>query len=241
MSEQQVFSTIKTHTDNDGDIVPEFGSGTDTIAFTIPSGKQFKRYSIQKLPGTSLFAGYEVTDSPGAKAKGAQKIKVKWNYEMFGKIRYSLRVFADSPGVAAEDLQIDITDTDVVEQALQAIQQDLDFRIIVSGKSAGEMWNAIKRQIPHATASTAQPVQPNTAPVISLAQPVQPGPAFLTGIEEVALGIGIIAGIVAVAGLATIVSIALVAISNGYNVVARHRARGPSPFDNELEIIVTKT
>lgn len=56
----------------------------------------------------------------------------------------------------------------------------------------------------------------------------------ITG-AEVALAAAVIIGIIAVVGLGVVAAVCLYGINQGYKVVARHRVKGPMPFDDELE------
>ena len=62
-----------------------------------------------------------------------------------------------------------------------------------------------------------------------------PGISMVTG-AEVAITATIVIGIIAVVGLGVVAAVCLYGISKGYKVKARHRAKGPMPFDDELYI-----
>src|SRR5262245_32320370 len=123
MPETIILNTLKTHFDNDGDLLPEFASGTDTFSFTVPPRMRYDRYEIRKVEGTSLFAGVNVTAHPSANATGQQTLKVKWQYEPLGKIRYAIKVFAEAVDTSPQPLRINLLSSDCVERATEAINQ----------------------------------------------------------------------------------------------------------------------
>lgn len=50
----------------------------------------------------------------------------------------------------------------------------------------------------------------------------------------IAITAAIVIGVIAVVGMGTVAAVCLYGMSRGYNVKAKHRAKGPMPFDDEL-------
>lgn len=94
------------------------------------------------------------------------------------------------------------------EKAIAAINQKKRTKLVVKGSEGQTTAEALRRN---------------------------PATSKITGAEDVALAAGIIVGIIAVVGLGVVAAVCLYGISQGYKVAARHRARGPMPFDDELE------
>lgn len=207
MSEIRILNAVKTHYDDDGDLLPEFGSGVDAFSVSIPDGKQFDRYELRKLDGSSLFAGCYITSAPAPRTTGNKTIKVLWNYEIFGKIRYSLKAYARDENDPPQVLRIDLLSPDCVEHAIEAINQGRSFELTISGEPAARSWRIIKE----AAEESAQ----NTSPG-------QVRPMIAVG-DDILLSIAIIAGIVAALSLGALTTISLYAISQGYDVKVKHR------------------
>jgi hypothetical protein len=56
---------------------------------------------------------------------------------------------------------------------------------------------------------------------------------FVTG-AEVVLGVSLLVTLIAVGSLGVVAAVCLYAVSQGYSVKAKHKVKGPLPFDDEL-------
>lgn len=213
----QVYSKTKTHHDDDGDVIPEPGAGTDTHEFKVPSGQSYSHCKVESLSGHAL-SGYSIKTKPRRGAKGKRRIKIDWWHAPFGKVKYRLRAYSrrdrDSSTAKPPAQKISFGAAGWVEEALAAAQQGLDFTIVVKGPLATEL----KGHVQQHTAAFAV-VTPTVAVTITLAA------AFV---------------LVTLAGFATIGAVLIVAMQSGYN--ARGYYKGSSnPLSAEFEIRVTKS
>jgi hypothetical protein len=215
MAQKKIYSNTKSHWDNDKDWNPaESGQGTDTHDFTVPDGQKYVRYSVDVQTNTIL-SGYSIESAPKAGSTGRQKIKVKWWYNPFGKIRYTLEVFAGD----AEIIKITFLENNWIGKAQDAIQQGQNFQIILRGPQAKELFGEITRLSGH-------PMGINF-----FIEPVS---------DSVAITLIIVLGLMSIAAFATIAAILIYAIHEDYNAKASHNVHGPLPFDDELIIEVNK-
>jgi len=216
MPEQQIYSNTRSHWDNDGDPNPaEAGSGHDEHVFTIPSGEKFSRYELQ-INANTAFSSASVVQAPSADATGQQKIKVKWAFNPFGKIAYTLKVFS---GAAVEPVEIHFGTPNAPQQAFDLIQQKKPLRLVVSGPDALALTDVFRK---------ARNLGPLT--------PAQNSYSAAIGTGEVMLAAVICATIVAVVTLLVIVTICVVAIHYNYKVAIDYSRNGPLPFDDRLTI-----
>lgn len=215
MAQDKIYTRTKSHWDNDQDWNPaESGQGVDTHNFTVPDGKKYVRYSVNVLTAT-MFSGYLIEAAPRVGATGSQKVTVKWWYNPFGKIRYTLNVLAGD----VEVIKIYFGENNWVGKAQNAIQQGQNFQIIVRGPDAKELFGQITRV-------SGRPMASNF-----FVEPVS---------DTVAITLIIVLGLMSMGAFATIAAILLYSIHEGYNAKASHKVHGPLPFDDELIIELTK-
>ena len=92
------------------------------------------------------------------------------------------------------------------QKAIDAINQKKRVKLVVKGLEAQTTAEALRRN---------------------------PATSNITG-AEVVIAAGIFAGIIAVLGLGVVAAVCLYGISQGYKIKARHKTKGPMPFDDEL-------
>lgn len=54
--------------------------------------------------------------------------------------------------------------------------------------------------------------------------------------EGVVITAAIVVGVIAVVGLGVVATVCIIGMNQGYSVKARHKTKGPMPFDDELEL-----
>lgn len=215
MPEQQIYSELRSHWDNDGDLIPESGSGTDEHIFNIPAGQKFSRYEL-KIEANTAFSNASVSTAPTSGATGQQKIKVNWNFNPFGKIAYKINVYA---GTTDQPVDIIMGTPNAPQQAFDLIKQKKPFHLILSGADALSAVNVFRK---------AQ----NKPPLL----PTENTYSAAIGWDDVLMAAVICAAIVAVVTLLVILLICLAAMQSHYKVDIQYRRNGPMPFDDTLII-----
>jgi len=141
MSQELIYTETRSHWDDDLDWNPgESGKGIDTHTFTLSKGMKFARYLID-VDVASLASGYNVESSPKAGATGEQQIRVRWWYNPFGKIRYTLQAYGGEPEVVT----VWHGENNWVGKALNTLQQDQDFQISGRGSVARKLFGRMVR------------------------------------------------------------------------------------------------
>ncbi|MEB4591935.1 hypothetical protein VSS37_13160 [Candidatus Thiothrix sp. Deng01] len=230
MAQQLIYKKTKSHSDGDDDWIPDSAQGTDKHKFTIPADTKYVRYAIS---ASENLGGYEVKSSPKRGATGDQNVNVKWWFLPFGNIKYTLRVYTGN----VEIIPIEVGSNNWIGQALDAIKQGDNFKLILGGHDARNLFSTIKRLandrfIPLADASTVE-ADDMPGAESSPAAPIEPM------VEPITITIAIVLAIISIAAFATIAAIFIEAIHNGYNANAKHKA-GATPLSDELEISVVK-
>jgi hypothetical protein len=112
----------------------------------------------------------------------------------------------------ATTITITVGSPDWIQKASKAIDQKNRVTLVIKGPEALTTAEAIRR--------------------------TDAGASKIGG-EEVAIAIAIVIGVIAVVGLGVVAAVCLYGMNKAYKVWARHRVNGPSPFDDELLIILT--
>jgi hypothetical protein len=114
----------------------------------------------------------------------------------------------------ASILKIQVGSPNWEKKAIRAVDQKKQFELVVQGPQAQAAGEAIKRSV-----RTPRGIRPMADPVVT---------------PTVLLTAAVIVGVIAVVGLGVMAAVCLYGISKGYTVYARHIAKGPWPFDDQL-------
>jgi len=106
-------------------------------------------------------------------------------------------------------VKIVVGSNDWINRAYRAINSKKKISLVLKGIEASTLWTAIQRT-----------VNPHREVAVSIT-------------------VAIIIGVIAVMGLGVLAAVCLHGINNGYNVKAKHKTRGPMPFDDELVFDLT--
>jgi hypothetical protein len=195
----------------------EFASsdqGTDTFVFTIPEGSRFARYSVD-LKVASAGSGCIVEYQPDPGDRGRQIVRTRWWYNPFGKIRYTISVYAGDP----EIVPIYHGENNWTGKVVNTIQQEQDIDLSERGRIAKKLFSRMMRMsgkpIPHHFYS-------------------KPERASLSVSSDITLGL------IASEKYGAIGGILLFALNSGYSVSAKFHPHGVFPFRNELVIEMRK-
>ena len=216
--ETRFYSKTKSHWDNDNDWNPEAGSGTDIITVNVPD--QFTRYRVELLtpPGVS---GYKVLSAPPRGSSGRQKFRIKWHFAPFGKVSYRLRAYSGK----REPVKIVVDTHNWLHEVRDAIEQDLEVRLVVRGIQARNLYRQILMLSPNDLAAPSDlfferdevRAEDGQPPASDLENGVQAdGPAAEAA--TIAITLGICAALVIIAGFATVAGILMMAIHHGYSI-----------------------
>lgn len=207
MAETKIYEEVKSHYDPDENPFTgnATGRGIDIHRFDIPDGKIYSRSDLVILADT-MGSSCRITSEPRHEATGHQQVKVEWNYNLMGKIRYKLSVLAVEEGEGHEKpcIRIKVGETDWEKKAIRAIDDGRCIKLIFSGvevPALARMWN----------------LQNKTSNVI--------------GVDDIGLLLLAAFSIVCV----VIGFVLMYAISKGCNAKVKHRMGGPFPFDDKLE------
>lgn len=159
-----IYTKTKSHSDDDGDWVPEMASGTDTHNFSIPDGEQYVGYSIN-VKSQTLLSSYTVRSQPKIGSSGNQKIKIDWFYPVFGKIAYEIKVKSKEPDGTALVMYIKYGENGWERQVIDAIDQGVGIKILFNGAVAEQLSNIIKTQ-QNVSANSSYAIDPLTASVL---------------------------------------------------------------------------
>mgnify|MGYP000203410516 CR=1 FL=1 len=215
MAQELIYSETRNHWDDESDWIPgESGKGVDTHIFTLPAGKKFARYSID-VDVASLASFYRVESAPKAGATGKQQILVGWWYNPFGKIRYTLNVYAGEP----ETVTIWYGENNWAGKALNTLEQDLNLRMPgrggVARKLFGRMMHLANKDLERNFMT-------------------HPKSGSVAATQNTALGL------IASVKYGALGGMILYALDKGYEVKGQFDAGGPLPFDDELTVSFTK-
>jgi hypothetical protein len=224
VAESRFYSKRHDHADTDGlGPIPSWSEGTDTIKAVVPAGKKFTRYEILR---DNVFADCRVTKAPESGDTGDVQLKVTWNYALFGKVDYRVRMYCDTS--AKPRPQTIVVGTDKWDQrALDLIQQKLPFKLQVTGPDGLVVFNLLN---PRAAEVIARTYEPGDVDDISAADSAA-GSRELATVAIAAAALTLIA----IAGFVTVAFVVQKAIDAGKCVKAKHNIRGPGPIDDLLE------
>ena len=207
MSEVKIYEEIKSHYDPDENPFTEnaTGSGIDIHRFSITDGQVYSRPNLEILTDT-MGSSCRIISEPRHESSGRQQIKVKWNYNLMGKIRYKLSVFTvgEGEGHARSCIMIKIGEYDWEKKAIRAIDDGRCIKLVLSGievSALARVWN------------------------------LKPGLSKAVGVDDI--GILMLAALAVVCVL--IGFVLMYAISKGCNAKVKHHIGGPLPFDDKLE------
>jgi len=211
MAQELIYTNTKSHWDNDLDWNPgESGKGVDTHAFTLPEGMKFARYLID-VEVASLASGYNVESAPKAGATGEQRIQVRWWYNPFGKIRYTIHVYGGEP----EAVTVWHGENNWVGKALNTLQQEQELKISGRGGVARKLFGRLMRMAGKDLERTFYS-QPKS--------------------DSVAVKQNTALGLIATVKYGAIGGAILFALDKGYEVTGHFDAGGSLPFDDQLTI-----
>jgi len=223
MAEERFFNRRYEHADTDGlGPTPSWLEGTETIEKVVPDGKKFTRYEILR---DNVFADCRVTKAPKVGATGEVQLMVAWNYALFGKVDYRVRLYCDN--AAKPRPQIIVVGSDKWEQrALDLIQQKLPFKLRLSGPDGLTIFNLLQPRAAEVIARTYEPggVDDITASTAN------------ARVEPVTIVVAAALTLIALAGFATLAFVVQKAVDSGKCVNAKHSVRGPAPIDDVLEL-----
>lgn len=128
----------------------------DTHNFTVPVGQKYVRYAVNVDKATN-FSGYSIKSAPSVGDTGSQRVLVKWWYNPFGKIRYTLDVYSGD----VEIITICFGENNWVGKAQNAIQENQNFKIVMRGPQEKELSENIN--------AVSGVVEPVSTTVITLA------------------------------------------------------------------------
>jgi hypothetical protein len=215
MAQELIYSETKSHWDDDMTWIPgESGKGVDTHTFTLPAGMKFARYSID-VDVASLASYYKVESAPKAGATGKQQIQVRWWYNPFGKIRYTLHVYGGEP----ETVTVWYGENNWVGKALNTMEQDLNLRMPGRGSVARKLYSRMMRM-------ANKDLERNFI--------THPKSGSVAATQDTALGL------IATVTYGSMGGMVLYALDKGYEVMGRFDAGGVLPFDDELTVSFTK-
>ncbi len=210
-----IYTKTTRHRNTSNPVLP--AAGTDTHSFTVPTQQKYSHFNIQTLNGHAL-SGYSIKSKPKAGAVGSRSIRVDWWYAPFGQVHYKIVVHGKPKSSTTKPPAQSITFGAVgwFEETMAAIDQGLDFNIVLKGPAATELFNAIRG--PSVSGAVDPVITPGVVIVITLAV------AFV---------------VVSLAAFALIGAVLIVAIRSGYNARAHYKGSS-NPLAAELEIRVTK-
>jgi len=190
------------------------GKGIDTHVFTLSKGMKYARYLIG-VEVASLASGYNVESTPKARATGERQIRVRWWYNPFGKIRYTLNVYGGEPEVVT----LRHGENNWVGKARNTLQQEQDLKISGQGGVAKRLFGRMMRMAGKDLENTYF---------------AQPKSGSVRAGEEVALGL------MATIKYGAIGGTILFALDHGYKVTGHFEAGSALPFDDQLTISFEK-
>jgi hypothetical protein len=214
MAQQVIYTQTKSHWDVGNLSSVNSGEGFDSHVFTIPEGMKFARYSLE-VDVASLASSMTVVGAPKVGATGEQTIQVRWWYNSFGKIRYTITVYGGEP----EPVAIWHGENNWAGKALSAIKQDLDIDLMGRGPIAKRLFARMKR-------FSGNPFE------YRLDSAGKQDPVTITA--EIPLGL------IATIKYGTIGAIMLHALNQGYTVKGSFNAGSALPFDDALDIEMRK-
>lgn len=215
MAETLIFTGTKSHWDSEEEWNPAgSGQGKDTLSFTIPEGSRFARYSVE-MEVASAGSGCIVESAPEQGDAGPQFIRVRWWYNPFGKIRYTVSVYAGDP----ETVVVYHGENNWTGKTLNAIEQGLSLNLSGRGPIAKKLFSRMMRM-------SGKPM-----PYTFYSEPE---------LASVTVSTDISLGLVASVKYGAVGGILLFALCSGYHAGAKFNPHGMLPFDDELTIEMRK-
>ena len=214
MVQEVVYKKTKSHWDESGWNSAKPGHGTDTHSFTMPEGMKFARYSID-VEVASLASGINQESTPKPGATGEQVIRVRWWYNPFGKVRYTISAYAGDP----ETVVIRHGENNWAGKALIAMDLGQNVNLLGRGPVAKKLLLRLKHMSD---------------------RPVESDAHSQSGLDRISVNRGIALGLVATVKYGVIGGILLAALGEGYDISATFDPHGPLPFDDELTIGMAK-
>lgn len=232
--EKKIAEISKQHSDakNFPIDLPEPGKGTDTFQISIPKDLKLSRWEVE-VTAISTGAGYKVAQSPKSGAEGTQQISVDWWHLPYGKINYKFIAYASPDGKSSAVEKIVFEKAGWMEKAKDQIAQENGLQLVVKGKKAKQIYEAMKK---HQAKQGKNPQQMEFDDVATAMEPVTITVVILVGI--------VIFGILVALGLLTLGAIIKMALDKGYNVKdTKFKAgvgEGQLRQDHELAFNLTK-
>ena len=215
MAQEMIYSEARNHWDDESSWIPGVsGNGVDTHTFTLPAGMKFARYSID-IDVASLASYYKVESAPKAGGAGEQQIRVRWWYNPFGKIRYTLNVYAGE----SETVTVWYGENNWAGKALNTLEQDLNLRMPGRGSVARKLFSRMMRM-------ANKDLERNFI--------THPKSGSVAATQDTALGL------IATVKYGAMGGMILYALDKGYEVLGQFDAGGALPFDDELTMSFEK-
>jgi hypothetical protein len=186
----------------------------------VPAGLSFTRYSLH-IDAQTMLSSASVTEAPTVGATGNNSVRTHWAYNPFGKISYTLSVFASDS--AGSPVAVAVGEDNWVQKCKDAINQNLKLRLDLKGPDALVLANAFR----HAVGQAPLPLPPVPTQNVVVMDDA-------TAVTIIAV-CAILAG-VSVVALIVVLLICLYAINQKFKVGVQFASKGPLPWDQELII-----
>jgi hypothetical protein len=214
MAQEIIYTQTKSHWDSANWNSVGSGEGFDSHIFTVPEGMKFARYSLD-VDIASMASSMTAADAPKIGATGEQSISIRWWYNSFGKIKYTVTVYAGDP----EPVPIWHNENNWAGKSMSAIKQGLDIDLMGRGPSAKKLFARLKR-------FSGNPFE------YRFDSPGKLEPVNIT--PEIPLGL------IATLKYGTVGAIMLHALHQGYTVTGKFSAGGALPFDDVIKMEIRK-
>lgn len=123
--------------------LPEPGKGEDRFTLNIPEGMQFAHLDIEYLDRSPL-ASVEVMQQPTRGTQGSQQVVLKWSHPPYGKVQYRVRAYASADG-SSTPVRVEEGANGADDRLKLLIEQDVPVQMVVKGRRARMLYEAIRR------------------------------------------------------------------------------------------------
>lgn len=145
--------------------LPEPGSGTDRFRIRIPPGLRFALVDLE-VGELSPLADLEITGVPSRGAEGEVEVAVRWSHAPYGRISYSVKVYANAEGRPPPMVLVDGS-PGFAQRSKALIGQDAPVSVEVRGAKADALRIAVERAAAPETPSRAM-FDPVTIAIVAL-------------------------------------------------------------------------
>ncbi|MGZ9098165.1 MAG: hypothetical protein ACXW3O_00550 [Brevundimonas sp.] len=133
--------------------LPEAGRGEDRIRVQLPPGTRFALADLE-IGELSPLADLEITDLPARGSEGSVEIGIRWSHAPYGRIAYTLKVYANADGRPPAVTVVDGS-TGFAQRSRALIRQDAPVTVEVRGPLADGLRLALERAAPDAAPARA--------------------------------------------------------------------------------------